>query len=169
MTVFTLATPEYDKGHSTYARKHPPNSSVSETWTTYGFENGGAIIRFVQYDYYDLDPDGVREAYGCLYDDIHTVTPDTSEADPEKLFAYTVTMDGKVERGLSLDLDAAAMVLVLAEPHPLTDEALLSAYTAIQEAHTEKKLSLTEGEALLRRLLFDGREDVLGIAVLLTA
>lgn len=138
-----------------YDCKHPPNSSVSETFTTYEIVNGKAKLSFLEYDFYDLDPDGVREAYGCLYESRYTLTVDDTAYDPETLFVYTVLRDGGVQRGGKPDPDAARAIFVFSCPIESSDEALLS---LTREAENLPKTA-GEVETLILCTLLDGRDD----------
>lgn len=108
-----------------YDRKCPPNNSVYEAWTTIGLENDGAQITFVEYDYYDKDPDGVREAYDCMYDSEYNITVDISKIDSNKLFAYTVTKDKDLIIGFDIDITKARVIYLFTEPQDLTKDLIL--------------------------------------------
>lgn len=135
-----------------YEHKCPPNSSVHESWTTRGVAAGGAEITFVEYEYYDKDPDGVREAYGCSYDSEHTLTADTSKADPEKLFVYTVQKDGKILRGFDFTVEDARAIYVLSVRREIDDGTLLR----LTETLCTEKQSYAEAEALILTELLQG-------------
>ena len=152
MKFYSIEPQAGENAQILYDRKSPPNNSVSKTWTTRGVATDGAEITFVEYEYYDKDPDGVREAYGCLYDSEHTLTANTDKADPEKLFVYTVQGDGEILYGMDFNIEDAQAIYVLTAPKGISDEALLR----LTEELVAKPLSYTEAETLiLHRLLAD--------------
>ena len=108
-----------------YQRKCPPNNSVYEEWTTVGIENDGAQITFVEYDYYDKDPDGVREAYDCMYDSKYNITVDTSKTDKQKLFALTITKDSSIIEGFDIDIKQSKVIYIFTEPYNFDNNLLL--------------------------------------------
>ena len=115
-----------------YQRKCPPNNSVYEEWTTVGIENDGAQITFVEYDYYDKDPDGVREAYECMYDSVYNITVDTSKIDTEKLFVYTVTKDGSLISGFDINMKNSRLITILTEPKNFDNNFLINLSNRIE-------------------------------------
>ena len=115
-----------------YQRKCPPNNSVYECWTTVGIENDGAQITFVEYDYYDKDPDGVREAYECMYDSVYNITVDTSKIDTEKLFVYTVTKDGSLISGFDINMKNSRLITILTEPKNFDNNFLINLSNRIE-------------------------------------
>ena len=115
-----------------YQRKCPPNNSVYECWTTVGIENDGAQITFVEYDYYDKDPDGVREAYECMYDSVYNITVDTSKIDTEKLFVYTVTKDGSLISGFDINMKNSRLIIILTEPKNFDNNFLINLSNRIE-------------------------------------
>ena len=115
-----------------YQRKCPPNNSVYECWTTVGIENDGAQITFVEYDYYDKDPDGVREAYDCMYDSIYNITVDTSKIATEKLFVYTVTKDGSLISGFDINMKNSRLITILTEPKNFDNNFLINLSNRIE-------------------------------------
>lgn len=145
-----------------YDRRQPPNSSVTESWLTVGLENEGARLTFLEYIFEDDDPDGVREAYGCKYKSIYRLTADTSEADAEKIFAYTLNEDGSVVRGLGFDLERARAVYLFIKPESLDDEMLVAATEKIESAPRY----LGEVESIIKRDLVGGRDDVVCFALI---
>ena len=108
-----------------YDRKCPPNNSVYEEWTTVGLENDGAQITFIEYDFYYKDPDGVREAYDCVYDSIYNITVDTSKADKQKLFALTITKDSSIIEGFDIDIKQSKVIYIFTEPYNFDNNLLL--------------------------------------------
>lgn len=143
-----------------YNRKHPPNSSVSETWTTRGLAHDGAQILFVEYEFYDLDPDGVRAAFDCLYESVHSVSLEVHPGNSEKLFMYTIEPDGRVMRGFDVDVEKARAVLVFTQPQHFSDDVLLSVTDKIEQAPTYDG---AVNQILLQDLL-DGNEEVVCLA-----
>jgi len=134
----------------------PPNNSVSETWKNVGITHHDANIMFHEYSFCDKDPDGVREAYGQMYDSKYTFTVDTSQAHPEKLFVYTLYMDGGVLQGFDVDIDTARAVYIFTTPQNITGEMLQSATEHAENAPH----FLGEVENVIAEELLDGREDV---------
>ena len=115
-----------------YQRKCPPNNSVYEEWTTVGIENDGAQITFIEYDFYDKDPDGVREAYECMYDSVYNITVDTSKIDTEKLFVYTVTKDGSLISGFDINMKNSRLITILTEPKNFDNNFLINLSNRIE-------------------------------------
>ena len=115
-----------------YQRKCPPNNSVYECWTTVGIENDGAQIIFIEYDFYDKDPDGVREAYECMYDSVYNITVDTSKIDTEKLFVYTVTKDGSLISGFDINMKNSRLIIILTEPKNFDNNFLINLSNRIE-------------------------------------
>ena len=108
-----------------YDRKCPPNNSVYEEWITIGLVNDGAQIIFIEYDFYDKDPDGVREAYDCMYDSIYSITVDTSKTDKQKLFALTITKDSSIIEGFDIDIKQSKVIYIFTEPYNFDNNLLL--------------------------------------------
>jgi len=144
-----------------YDRKHPPNSSVSETWTTYGLEYDGATVCFVEYDYYDLDPDGVRDAFDCKYDSVHTLTVNVSESDRNRFFMYTLYMDDSVVFGFDIDTEHARSIFVFSQPHEPDNEQL----KLITQMVESKSASRKKIEDLIYRNILNCREDLICYAL----
>ena len=115
-----------------YQRKCPPNNSVYECWTTVGVENDGAQITFVEYDYYDKDPDGVREAYDCMYDSEYNITVDITKSDNKKIFAYTVTKDEELILGYDIDITKTRAIYLFTEQLNLDDDLLINLTSQIE-------------------------------------
>ena len=115
-----------------YQRKCPPNNSVYEEWTTVGIENDGAQITFIEYDFYDKDPDGVREAYDCVYDSVYNITVDTSKIDTEKLFVYTVTKDGSLISGFDINMKNSRLITILTKPKNFDNNFLINLSNRIE-------------------------------------
>lgn len=147
---------------NTYEQKTQPNSAVPEIWRSRSFENDGARIKFVECDYYDKDPDSVREACGCMYASVYRLTVDVDEADPEKLYVYTVETDGNVKQGFDIDMEKTRAVYIFREPRSFGN-ALLLAVTKKAELMPpadcvgEENRIMTE---LVKNELLGGREDV---------
>lgn len=120
-----------------YNRKCPPNNSVYEEWTTIGLENDGSQITFVEYEFYDKDPDGVREAFDCMYDSEYKITVDISRADSSKLFAYTITKDQKLKADLDIDISDSRAIYIFTKAQNFTKELLLSITEKIENNKQE--------------------------------
>lgn len=161
MRWFYLATKNSGNYKEIYERKCPPNNSVYECWTTVGIWHNGAEVTFIEYDYYDKDPDGVREAFGSTYDSEYSITANFSGADPEKLFIYTVTGDGNVTSAPTFDINTSRAVYIFIEPTNISKELLLS----ITEKAEDKSLTAREIEEMLRSQLLDDREDIACLAL----
>ncbi|MBO5701061.1 MAG: hypothetical protein J6S71_01355 [Clostridia bacterium] len=137
-----------------------PNNSVHREWITVGVEHDGAKISFVEYHSYDKDPDGVREDFGCMYDFEYSFTVDVLEADPEKLFVYTLYKDGRVSRGFDIDTDNARSVMVFVEPQNFSDAELAQ---VIEEAENAPRYAGAVEEIIKEKLL-GGRKDTICLA-----
>ena len=127
-----------------YNRKCPPNNSVYEEWITVGLENDGAQITFIEYDFYDKDPDGVREAYDCVYDSIYNITVDTSKADKQKLFAYTVTKENNVITGFDIDISKTKVVYIFTEPQNFDNNLLITVSKEIESDSQNAKETIEQ-------------------------
>lgn len=125
MKWYSFVPENLEKCKIIYDRKCPPNNSVYEEWTTVGLENDGAQITFIEYDFYDKDPDGVREAYDCVYDSIYNITVDTSKADKQKLFALTITKDSSIIEGFDIDIKQSKVIYIFTEPYNFDNNLLL--------------------------------------------
>ena len=112
----------------------PPHGGIREEWTTRGMKNGTSKILFVEYCKEDDDPDGVWEAYGMKAESVYTFTVDAKEADPEKLFVYTLYKDGKLGVGFDIDTDTARTILVFPTPQNITAEQLLGVSKKAEDA-----------------------------------
>lgn len=142
------------KGGIYYNRRSKPNSSVDEEWITYGVIKGDAKLLFEEYHFSDNDPDGVREAYGCMYETVNTFTMDASAADPAHFFVYTLQADATVSEGLAPNLDTARMIFVFTEPRTLATEKLLFVAQAIES----KAVDWEQMSAFLQKELLDGED-----------
>ena len=132
MRWYSFIPENLDSCKMIYQRKCPPNNSVYEEWTTVGIENDGAQITFVEYDFYDKDPDGVREAYECMYDSVYNITVDTSKIDTEKLFVYTVTKDGSLISGFDINMKNSRLITILTEPKNFDNNFLINLSNRIE-------------------------------------
>ncbi|MBO5416734.1 MAG: hypothetical protein J6A83_08915 [Clostridia bacterium] len=162
MRFYLIEVAEGGNLNEIYDMRCPPNNSVSETWTTRGLEVDGAQITFLEYEFYDKDPDGVREAFDCMYDSEHTLTIDTSKADAEKLFMYTVNLDGSVLRGFDIDIDKARAVYIFVEPQDFDDERLLN----VTEKAENAPASQDAVKNILRCELLGGKDNSVCFALL---
>ena len=127
-----------------YNRKCPPNNSVYEEWITVGLVNDGAQIIFVEYDFYDKDPDGVREAYDCVYDSVYNITVDTSKVDNQKLFAYTVTKDYNVITGFDIDISKTKVVYIFTKPQNFDNNFLITVSKEIENYNQNAEEIITQ-------------------------
>ena len=112
----------------------PPHGGIREEWTTMGMKNGTSKILFVEYSKEDDDPDGVWEAFGMKAESVYTFTVNAKEADPEKLFVYTLYKDGKLGVGFDIDTNTASAILVFPIPQNITAEQLLAATKKAEDA-----------------------------------
>jgi hypothetical protein len=112
----------------------PPHGGIREEWTTRGMKNGTSKVLFVEYRKEDDDPDGVWEAFGMKAESVYTFTVNAKEADPEKLFVYTLYNDGKFGVGFDIDTDTARAILVFSIPQNITAEQLLAATKKAEDA-----------------------------------
>lgn len=156
MRCYSIKSKTNESHRFIYETKCPPNSSVSETWRTVGLENDGAQLTFVEYDFYDKDPDGVREAYDCMYESEYEITVNSEMADSEKLFAYTVTNDNTVSYGFNIDMKNARTIFVVTEPLSVDDNTILSVTEKINvlmktEASQEPVNDIVTRELLCQR------------------
>ena len=103
----------------------PPHGGIREEWTTRGMKNGTSKVLFVEYRKEDDDPDGVWEAFGMKAESVYTFTVNAKEADPDKLFVYTLYNDGSLGVGFDIDTQKAEAIFVFAEPQVLKAEDLM--------------------------------------------
>ena len=161
MRVFEIEDKTRTDVRFLYDRKCPPNSSVSRTWTTWGLAHDEAQITFVEYVFYDKDPDGVREAYGCTYDSEYSLTVNAELADPEKLFVYALSLEGEGMQGVNIDPQKARAVYVFPSPMSLTAEALLRVTEQAERAREAKQ----DVEVALKYALFGNAADGVCLAI----
>lgn len=168
MRWYFLESEKMDGKREIYDCKCPPNSSVSETWTTRGLESDGARIIFVEYDFYDKDPDGVREAFDCTYDSVHTLTADITAADPEKLFMYTVESDGKAVFGFNADIKNAQATYVFTEKQDFSEKSLLYVTEKAKELSSSATTldDINNVKRFIRKELLGGRTDTVCLFML---
>lgn len=138
----------------------PPHGGIREEWTTRGMKNGTSKILFVEYTKEDDDPDGVWEAYGMKAESVYTFTVNAEEADPEKLFVYTLYKDGSLGVGFDVDIESAEAILVFIEPQEFDAEKLMK---VTQKAKKEFRNSDTVVK-LVKDALLNGADDVLCLA-----
>lgn len=144
-----------------YESKIPPHGSIRREWTTQGMKHGDAEIRFVEYRLEDDDPDGVWEAYGQKRESEYSFTVNAEQADPEKLFVYTLYKDGTLRTGFDIDTEAACAILTFSQPWELS---------AQQVAAVAEKVKVAPGyagvvEKIVVDDLLDGRTDVPCLAI----
>ena len=143
-----------------YERKIPPHGSIREEWVTRGMKHGSAKILFVEYRMEDDDIDGVWEAYGQKRESIYRFTVNAKEADPEKLFVYTLSKDGSMGTGFDIDTPNARAILVFPRPQEITAEALLC---VAEKAESAPRVQGAVEEIVINELL-GGQEDVMCLA-----
>ncbi|MBQ3225297.1 MAG: hypothetical protein IJB42_06265 [Oscillospiraceae bacterium] len=143
-----------------YDSKVPPHGGIREEWTTRGMKNGTSKILFVEYCKEDDDPDGVWEAYGMKAESVYTFTVNAKEADPEKLFVYTLYKDGKLGVGFDIDTDTARAILVFPEPQNITAEQLLDVAKKTEDAPRVQGAV----EQIVAEELLNGVDDMLCLA-----
>lgn len=138
----------------------PPHGGIREEWTTMGMKNGTSKILFVEYSKEDDDPDGVWEAFGMKAESVYTFTVNAKEADPEKLFVYTLYNDGKLGVGFDIDTNTARAILVFPIPQNITAEQLLAATKKAEDAPRD----LGAVEQIVAEELLNGVDDMLCLA-----
>ena len=143
-----------------YELKIPPHGSIREEWTTLGMKHGSSKILFVEYRMEDDDIDGVWEAYGQKRESIYRFTVNAKEADPEKLFVYTLYKDGSLGTGFDIDTEQARAILTFPQPQNISAEQLLAVWEKAKDA------SYFQGgaEEVVVNELLGGREDVMCLA-----
>ncbi|MBQ4509826.1 MAG: hypothetical protein II984_03800 [Clostridia bacterium] len=132
MRWYSYIPESLEKCQIIYNRKCPPNNSVYEEWITVGLENDGAQITFVEYEFYDKDPDGVREAYDCMYDSEYNITVDISKFDSQKLFVYTVAKDGSLITNSDIDIAKSKAIFIFTELQNGNEDILLNLLKQIE-------------------------------------
>ena len=143
-----------------YDLKIPPHGSIREEWTTHGLQHGPAKILFVEYRMEDDDIDGVWEAYGMKRESRYSFTVNAEEADPEKLFVYTLYKDGSLGIGFEIDTEKARAILTFTRPHTITAQQLL---TVAEKAENAPRF-LGEVEKIVIDELLQGAEDEICLA-----
>lgn len=143
-----------------YDLKIPPHGGIRREWTTRGMKHGESKIYFVEYWLEDDDPDGVWEAYGMKRDSEYSFTVRTEEADPAKLFVYTLYKNGSLLEGVSVDTGNARAILVFAQPQSITAEQLASVAEKIKNAPRTADMA----ERIILEDLLDGNTDVMCLA-----
>ena len=143
-----------------YDSNIPPHGGIRREWITMGMKHGTSKILFVEYWLEDDDPDGVWEAYGMKRESEYSFTVNAENADPEKLFAYTLYKDGSLGSGFDIETDKARAILVFAKPQNITAEQLLTV--------TEKAEKVPgyqgEVEGIIINDLLNGTKDVMCLA-----
>ena len=144
-----------------YESKIPPHGSIRREWTTRGIKHGEAEIRFVEYWLEDDDPDGVWEAYGQKRESEYSFTVNAEQADPEKLFVYTLYKDGALRTGFDIDTAAAQAILTFAQPWELSAQQVAAVAEKVKVAPryagTVEKIVIDD--------LLGGRADVPCLAI----
>lgn len=143
-----------------YEHRIPPHGSIREEWITIGMKNGSARISFVEYIKEDDDIDGVRAAYGILAESVYTFTVHAYEADPEKLFVYTLYPDGHLSTDFEIDTHKAVAILVFPARQNITAQGLLSVWEKVKEAPRYQGVK----EEIVIRDLLGGKDHVMGLA-----
>lgn len=147
MRWYSYIPESLEKCQIIYNRKCPPNNSVYEEWITVGLENDGAQITFVEYEFYDKDPDGVREAYDCMYDSEYNITVDISKFDSQKLFVYTLTKDGSLITNPDIDIAKSKAIFIFTEPQN-ENKTLISSISKQIENDTKNMTQILQQSAL---------------------
>ena len=143
-----------------YDSKIPPHGSIREEWTTHGLQHGTSKILFVEYRMEDDDIDGVWEAYGMKRESRYSFTVNAENADPEKLFVYTLYKDGSLGVGFDIDTKQARSILVFAKPKTIAAEQLLD----VTEKAENAPRFLGEVEKIVIDELLQGAEDEMCLA-----
>ena len=138
----------------------PPHGGIREEWTTRGMKNGKSKILFVDYCKEDDDPDGVWEAFGMKAESVYTFTVNAKEADPEKLFVYTLYKDGKLGVGFDVDTNTARAILVFPVSQNISAEQLLDVAKKAEDAPRV----LGAVEQIVVEELLNGADDMLCLA-----
>ena len=143
-----------------YDSNIPPHGGIREEWTTRGMKNGTSKVLFVEYRKEDDDPDGVWEAFGMKAESVYTFTVNAKEADPEKLFVYTLYKDGNLGVGFDIDTNTARAILVFPIPQNITAEQLLAVAKKAESAPRD----LEAVEQFVVENLLCGAKDVTCLA-----
>ena len=143
-----------------YNSKVPPHGGIRREWTTVGMKNGTSKILFVEYHMEDDDPDGVWEAYGMKAESEYSFTVNAEEADPEKLFVYTLYEDGNLGVGFDIDTNTACAILVFTVPQNITAEQLLDVAKKAEDAPRVQGAV----EQIVVEELLNGADDMLCLA-----
>lgn len=143
-----------------YNSKVPPHGGIRREWTTVGMKNGTSKILFVEYHMEDDDPDGVWEAYGMKAESEYSFTVNAEEADPEKLFVYTLYEDGNLGVGFDIDTNTACAILVFTVPQNITAEQLLDVAKKAEDAPQVQGAV----EQIVVEEMLNGADDMLCLA-----
>lgn len=143
-----------------YELNIPPHGSIREEWTTLGVKHGQSKILFVEYRMEDDDIDGVWEAFGMKRESRYSFTVNAEEADPEKLFVYTLYQDGSLYTGFDIDTKQACAILAFAQPQEITAEQLAAVARKVKDAPWVSGAV----EKIIVDELLGGREDVLSLS-----
>lgn len=143
-----------------YELKIPPHGSIRKEWTTLGMKHGSSKILFVEYRMEDDDIDGVWEAYGMKRDSEYSFTVNAEEADPEKLFVYTLYKDGSMKEGFAIDTANARAILTFPKAQNITAEQLLTVAEKGEKVFRERDAV----EAIIVEELLCGSEDTMCLA-----
>ena len=138
----------------------PPHGGIREEWTTRGMKNGKSKILFVEYSKEDDDPDGVWEAFGMKAESVYTFTVNAKEADPERLFVYTLYNDGKLGVGFDVDTNTARAILVFPVSQNISAEQLLDVAKKAEDAPRVQGAV----EQIVVEELLNGADDMLCLA-----
>lgn len=140
--------------------KIPPHGGIRREWTTIGMKHDGAAISYVEYRLEDDDPDGVWEAYGMKRDSEYSFTVHAENADPEKLFVYTLDKDGTLHTGFDIDPSKAGVILTFARKQDISAAQLADVWEKVKQA--PRVQGAVEG--IVIRDLLNGMEDQLCLA-----
>ena len=126
------------------------------------------LVFYLGYDFYDKDPDGVREAYDCMYDSVHTYTLTTEKFDSEKLHLYMFKTDNTAfkyvqesdcQDAIQINLqDVKAVFVFLNSKEPLLDNLVNVANKIIS-----KNPTYNEAHNIINTTLKSDKEDYLAL------
>ena len=140
-----------------YNSNVPPHGGIRREWTTRGLKHGSSKILFVEYQLEDDDPDGVWEAYGQKRASEYSFTVNAEDADPEKLFVYTLYKDGSIGIGFDIDTIESRAIFVFANAQSFTAEQLS---TVAEKAETAPRVTDAVEEIVINDLLYGSKNTI---------
>ena len=140
-----------------YNSNVPPHGGIRREWTTRGMKHGSSKILFVEYRLEDDDPDGVWEAYGQKRASEYSFTVNAEDADPEKLFVYTLYKDGSIGIGFDIDTIESRAIFVFANAQSFTAEQLS---TVAKKAETAPRVTDAVEEIVINDLLCGSKNTI---------